>query len=375
MTSKNITLTRKEYDLIAKSRGIKEPQKMSTEKLLDTLRCDSKLKAESNRRKLNKIHFKKIAKKQNISRNELRKAKKLKDKSIDELQVIAKLRGIKNYDNLTKEDLIFSLLKSESNPAERNYMECFNNNTNHEIKSKKKWYQTNTQQIRKYTENDRKKIKKELYEIQKRQNLSDNENKKIYDDLVKLANTFDKKEEHKHGNCDDLDYFGIRELEKLFDDVDIDDDNFYKAVLIKSYFKRNYEPYEIRGDKDKKLSINQYLYVVMPGLADLINKNMNDRVECKIQLNIGVGFIFANDTGEIRTFDVRSDNEGIRLGNEIPEIISKLVNSFLSKYQDEEKMLRRGSNFVFDSTDFLYVDIHKIDLKRGKSYMKSLNGY
>ena len=133
MTSKNITLTRKEYDLIAKSRGIKEPQKMSTEKLLDTLRCDSKLKAESNRRKLNKIHFKKIAKKQNISRNELRKAKKLKDKSIDELQVIAKLRGI---NNLTKENLIFSLLKSGNNPAERNYMKYFNNSTNDELKEK-----------------------------------------------------------------------------------------------------------------------------------------------------------------------------------------------------------------------------------------------
>ena len=136
MTSKNITLTRKEYDLIAKSRGIKEPQKMSTEKLLDTLRCDSKRKAESNHRKLNKIHFKKIAKKQKISRNELRKAEKLKDKSIDELQVIAKLRGIKNYDNLTKENLIFSLLKSGNNPAERNDMKYFNNSTNDELKEK-----------------------------------------------------------------------------------------------------------------------------------------------------------------------------------------------------------------------------------------------
>ena len=108
MISENITLTRKEYDLIAKSRGIKEPQQMSTEKFLDAFsRCDSKHKAESNRRKLNKIHFIKIAKKQNISRNELRKAEKPKGKSIDELQEIAKLRGIKNYDNLTKED--FSL--------------------------------------------------------------------------------------------------------------------------------------------------------------------------------------------------------------------------------------------------------------------------
>ena len=37
MTLSNIVLTRKEYDPIAKNRGIKEPQKMSTEELLNTL--------------------------------------------------------------------------------------------------------------------------------------------------------------------------------------------------------------------------------------------------------------------------------------------------------------------------------------------------
>ena len=46
----------------------------------------------------------KITKIQNISKNELRKAKKLQNKSIDELKEIAGLRRIKNYDNLTKED-------------------------------------------------------------------------------------------------------------------------------------------------------------------------------------------------------------------------------------------------------------------------------
>ena len=40
------------------------------------------------------------------------------------------LRRIKKSDNLTKEDLIISLLKSESSPAERNYMKHFNNSTN-----------------------------------------------------------------------------------------------------------------------------------------------------------------------------------------------------------------------------------------------------
>ena len=43
MTLSNIVLTRKEYDLIAKSRGIKKSQKMYTEELLNALsRYDSK---------------------------------------------------------------------------------------------------------------------------------------------------------------------------------------------------------------------------------------------------------------------------------------------------------------------------------------------
>ena len=109
----------------------------------------------------------------------------------------------------------------------------------------------------------------------------------------------------------------------------------------------------------------------MPGLADLTNKKKNDRVECKIQLNMGVNFISTNDTGEIRTLYVNSNNEEIRLGNETYGIINRLIESFLSKYQNEEKILRNGSNFIFESVNLLTYHIHKIDLKRGKSYIKS----
>ena len=120
--------TRKEYDIIAKNIGIIEPQKMSTQELLNTLsRYDSRRKVKSNRRKLLEIGLEKIAKIQNISKNELNPAKKLQKKSIDELKEIARLRRIKNRDKLTKEGLIISLLKSESSNAERNYMKHFNN--------------------------------------------------------------------------------------------------------------------------------------------------------------------------------------------------------------------------------------------------------
>ena len=130
MASKNIELTRKEYNLITKNRGIQELQNMSTEELLNILsRYDSRRKVKSNHRKLLKLKLEKSAKIQNISENELSKAEKLQNKAIHELRGIARLSKIKNSDNLTKEDLIISLLKSESSPAERNYMKYFNNST------------------------------------------------------------------------------------------------------------------------------------------------------------------------------------------------------------------------------------------------------
>ena len=105
-----------------------------------------------------------MPKKQNISRNELRKAEKLQNKSIDKLQKTAKLIKSKNYDNLTREELIFSLLKSESNPAEHDYMEYFDNSINDKIKSKINDIRLILIRLGNIvTKNDRKKIKKELY--------------------------------------------------------------------------------------------------------------------------------------------------------------------------------------------------------------------
>ena len=162
------------------------------------------------------------------------------------------MRRIKNYNNLTKEDLIFSLLKSESSPEERNYIKYFNNNTNDKIKSKINYIRIILSRLGNIiTKNERMKIKKDFYEIEKRINFQLMKKKKIYNDLIKLTNSLNKEEKYKNINHNDLDYFGIRELEKLFNDIDNED--YYKPALVKSSFKNNYEYYEIRGDKDKVL--------------------------------------------------------------------------------------------------------------------------
>ena len=117
-----VELTRKEYNIVAKNRDIIEPQNMTTQELINTLsRYDSRRKVKNTCKKLLKIGLEKIAKIQNISKNELNQAKKLQSKSTDELKEIARLRRIKNRKKLTKEALIIALLKSGSSAEERNF--------------------------------------------------------------------------------------------------------------------------------------------------------------------------------------------------------------------------------------------------------------
>ena len=69
--------------------------------------------------------LKEIAKMQNLSQNEFNQIAVMCGLSRDELEQIAKIRRIKNYEDMEKEDLIISLLKSKESIAE-----LFNDNNN-----------------------------------------------------------------------------------------------------------------------------------------------------------------------------------------------------------------------------------------------------
>ena len=51
---------------------------------------------------------------------------------------------------------------------------------------------------------------------------------------------------------------------------DIDDD-YYKPIRIGKAFSSNYTEYESNGDKDKTLSIKEYLDKIKPYLSNMIN--------------------------------------------------------------------------------------------------------
>ena len=95
------------------------------------------------------------------------------------------------------------------------------------------------------------------------------------------------------------------------------------------------------------------------------SSNDNDLYgELKIQLTMQINFISSIDPGEIRTMDSKSKNIEILMGSEKDDVINKLFESFLQKYQEklEEKMEK--SKFVFESVDLLYYSLHKTTLKR-----------
>ena len=69
--------------------------------------------------------LKKIAKMQNFSQNEFNQIVEIRSQLRDELEQIAKIRKIKNYEKMTNEELIISLLKSKQSIAE-----FFNSNNN-----------------------------------------------------------------------------------------------------------------------------------------------------------------------------------------------------------------------------------------------------
>ena len=124
-------------------------------------------------------------------------------------------------DKLTKEDVISTLLKLQSSATENNFLKHFNNDTNDDICDDK--IRGKISDIRMIlsrlgnivTKNDRKKITKQLYEIEKKENLSSKE-KKIYNHLVELVNTLNKKETYQYSDCDDLDYYGIRDTKFIY---------------------------------------------------------------------------------------------------------------------------------------------------------------
>ena len=146
MNIAHLKITRKDYIKILNKRGIIVPSNITTPKLLrkvkslrkkglryianirciptsDNMSTDDIIKAiytHIHRKKQDEINeiltrsnLTRLVPRQNISRSEVDEILRLHNMSLNDLKRTAKLCDIMNYDNLSKEDLIYTILRSE----------------------------------------------------------------------------------------------------------------------------------------------------------------------------------------------------------------------------------------------------------------------
>ena len=147
------------------------------------------------------------------------------------------------------------------------------------------------------------------------------------------------------------------------------DKDYYKPILVKSGYYNNYIQYESKGDKI--LTLKEYFALIERYLRKLINYYKN-KGKWKLQLTAEISFISLKPgSDETRVMHTKSDNEEIMNGSDTDEIIERLFESFLQKYEENLQEKMKGSEFEFDGVDFLYYDFNKISINRGGSYIDS----
>ena len=200
---------------------------------------------------------------QDLSQNELNQIADMRGQSQDELQWIAKIRRIKNYEEMSKEALIICLLKSKQSIAEF-FNNNNNDNNNNNNNNSNNLYDNKISNIRRILNKlrdilprkYRKEIKEKLYEIEYNENLLEAKKEEKDEYLKKLVRILNNKEKYGLYDPVDFDYYGIRDIENLFDEASKQEEDYYKPILVKSSFKINHKYYESRGMKKKDQSGN-----------------------------------------------------------------------------------------------------------------------
>ena len=138
----------------------------------------------------------------------------------------------------------------------------------------------------------------------------------------------------------------------------------------------------------ENLSPKKYLNMIRPYLRDLIdehkrimglnnnnniNNGNNNRAEWKIQLMIKKNFISVKDFEYSGTIYSASKPIEIFMGSNTENVIDTLFNTILNRIQQlMETPYQRGSRFTHDSVGLLYYHFQRIDIRKGETYIVSL---
>ena len=280
-----------------------------------------------------------------LSLNEIKKIERMNNLLLNTLKQIAIARNIKNYKDMSKEDSLIALLKSNKRHTEL----LKDNDNNTEIGETKKLFDKlrsnfSWEEIKKYREKFYK--NKEVYNHLKEKDSLTKKEKKILKNIVKyfkkLKEDLSKIKTYQHNIINDIEY--------LFNEITKED--YYKPIEIKSTFNGNYIEYESRGNNDDNLSLKEYLNTVRPYLRDMID-NHKVHSEWKIQLVMRIIFVSSLDNNETHIMHTKNNTIEIMNGIETNDVINELFNSFLRRYQEGLETKMKGSGYIFHRVELL----------------------
>ena len=264
---------------------------------------------------------------------------------------IAELREIKNARRLSREDLICTLLRSEKVSQEDSYLRHASTNTDSELGKKIRKVRLLTAELGDALTKINKKRREEKITT-------------FRDELYRLENAkLTPLEKEKD----------IKYLNELINDLS---KQKYTPILVRSSFKKNFEEYEIRADKDKdkNMLFQTYLNTIIPYLKKLIDeKKLSSQAEQKIRLIVTIIFKHLGDLDKKIIFYVSTKNIEMCRDSDTDEILNELIESLLKTYKKEESVMRKTSNCSFDYVELTTIQFHSIELKRGSSYTESPN--
>ena len=148
--------------------------------------------------------------------------------------------------------------------------------------------------------------------------------------ITDIRNLFRLKKELNHTSIKDIrnifrlgketkeiKYRILRDIKNLFEQ---EKENCYKSVRVNNFWSNNHIEYESNGDRNKTLSVEEYLNKIKPYLKDIVS-NLKKSDTWKIKLAIANNFISSTDNDKERARHSKSDNIEIMINDEADEVI------------------------------------------------------
>ena len=150
-------------------------------------------------------------------------------------------------------------------------------------------------------------------------------------------------------------YLIIRDIITLFE---LDKENYYEPVRIGNAFSSSYTEYESKGDRNKTLSIQEYLDKIRLYFSNMINI-LKTKGKWKILSTMAINLMSFKETNGTRTMRAKSDKIKIIVSNKTNGMVEGFFNSLLQKFQKGLEESIKVASLLFIMLIYCIINIMK----------------